>query len=146
MNNLIQVQKTNVYSNAEVEIRVSLADMEQPIVMIDKAVSYNNATGNYNREPRKFRINEMVYVFDVYSYTQKNEVLKLARANGNFFLKGNKKIGGKTDTLYLNGIDKTERKNIVSQIPAHLHNYAEKELQTELKSKLDYMLRVGVVI
>ena len=146
MSNVIQIQQASVYSNAEVEIRVSLADMEQPVVMIGKITTYNHTTGNYNKEPRKFRINEMVYVFDVYSYTQKNEVLKLARANGNFFLKGNKKIGGKTDTLYLNGIDITERKNIVSQIPAHLHNYAEKELQTELKQRLDYMLRVGVVI
>lgn len=146
MSNLIQIQQTDVYFNAEVELRVSLADMEQPIVNIDKVTTYNHGTGSYNREPRKFRVNEMVYVFDTYGYKTKPEVLKLARLNGNFFLKGDKKIGGKADTIYLYGIDKAERKLITDQIPTELHAYAEQYLKKEVKDKLDYMLRVGVVI
>lgn len=133
--------------HAEVGIVVSLSDMEQPIVEIDKTTSYNSATNSYNKDLRKFLIKEMTYLFDTNFYKpQSQKVLSIASINGSFFLKGNKKIGGGSCTIYLHNTTKAERKLITDQIPTKLHDYAIKELETNIKNSLDYMIRVGVVI
>lgn len=139
------VTNTEMYSRAEVNINVTLSDLEQVIIETDKVVSYNWQTGIHATEIRKFIVKELVYEFD--NFLKKgNGELRLIRLQGNFFLKGNKKIGGKEEIFYLSGMDKADRDKLIKQIPINLHDHAIKELTTKVKSNLDFMMSKGVVI
>lgn len=145
MSNLLMQQNTDLYTRTEIVINVSLSDLEQPIIDVDKVVSYNWQTGIHTTEIRKFLVKELIYEYDDY-FGSNNHTLRLVQLKGNQFLKGNKKIGGKEDLLYLSSIDKTERDKVVKQIPNDLHAYAEKELNNKIKSTFEFIISKGVVI
>ena len=145
---LIQQQNTSVFSKAELVIKVTLSDMEQPIV--DSTITHSEwdfVQKNWvtTTEPRKFKITKLTYEYDTYdsydSYYPTEKVLRLSSLQGVYFLKGNKKIGRKETTWWGN-----LPKELVNQIPDNLHEYARQELATELKKQLDRVLSHGVVI
>ena len=139
------VTNTEMYSRAEVNINVTLSDLEQVVIETDKVVSYNWQTGIHTTEIRKFIVKGLIYEFDNFLKKGKGE-LRLIQLQGNFFLKGNKKIGGKEEIFYLSGMDKADRDKLIKQIPTNLHDHATKELTTKVKSNLDLMMSKGVVI
>ena len=145
---LVKQQNTKVFSKAELLIKVSLSDMEQPIV--DSTITrsewdFTQKNWVTTTEPRKFKITELTYEYDTYdsydSYYPTEKVLRLSSLQGVYFLKGNKKVGRKETTFWGN-----LPKELVNQIPDNLHEYARQELATELKKQLDRVLSHGVVI
>lgn len=148
MANVIQQQNTSVFSKAELKIDVTLSDMEQPIV--DSTITHNEwdfAQKQWvtTKEPRKFKVTHLNYEYDTYdsydSYYPTEKVLRLSSVRGVYFLKGNKKVGRKETTFWGN-----LPKELVTQIPDNLHEYARQELATELKKQIDRVLSHGVVI
>lgn len=148
MASLITQQNTDIFSKAELLIKVTLSDMEQPIV--DSTITHSKWDFTQNNwvtttEPRKFKVTELTYEYDTYdsydSYYPTEKVLRLSSLQGVYFLKGNKKVGKKETTFWGN-----LPKELVNQIPDNLHEYARRELVIELKAQLDRVLSHGVVI
>ena len=147
MANLITRQNTDVDTKAEIEIDVSLSDMEQ--IVIDDEISgrYDSNTGQYTKEPRKFKVVELNYEFDLNHDVWKTaefptkDVLRLKGMKGYYFRKGNKKVGTREVVFWYGLTDKQ-----IAQIPDKLHDYARKELANVLKQKLERVLSHGVVI
>ena len=145
MANLITRQSTDIYSNAEIKIDVQLSDMEQ--IVIDDEISLGWTTNGQKKEPRKFKVVELNYEFDLNHDSWRTaefptkEVLRLKGMKGYYFRKGNKKVGTR-EVVFWYGLDD----NQVAQIPDELHNYARKELANVLQKKLERVLQQGIVI
>lgn len=147
MANVIQVSKTDLSINAEIEIRVELSDLEQIVVNAEKLIGYNLANNQWipTNEPRKFRITEFIYryknwyVQNVEHYEIHEQVIELTAIKGNYFLKGNKKVGGKESWLNIT-------QNVLDQIPDEIHDHARKELNDKIRAILENILQQGVVV
>ena len=147
MANLITRQNTDIYSNAEIKIDVQLSDMEQVVIDDEVSLGWDSVTNGQKKEPRKFKVVELNYEFDLNHDVWKTaefptkDVLRLKGMKGYYFRKGDKKVGTR-EVVFWYGLDD----NQVKQIPDKLHDYARKELATMLKQKLERVLQQGIVI
>ena len=137
MANVIQKQNTDIYSKAEIEIDVSLSDMEQVVIDDEISFGWDSVTNGQKKEPRKFLVTELTYEFDTNADVWKTaefptkDVLRLKGMKGYYYRKGNKKVGTR-EVVFWYGLDDKQ----IAQIPDKLHDYARKELANVLQKKI----------
>ena len=147
MADLITQQQTDINTSAEIKINVELSDMEQVVINDVVSTKWDSNTGSYLHEPRKFKVVELNYEFDLNHDVWKTadfptkDVLRLKGMKGYYFRKGNKKVGTR-EVVFWYGLNDSQ----VAQIPDELHNYARKELANVLQKKLERVLQQGIVI
>ena len=145
MANVIKKQDTDIYSKAEIEINVSLSDMEQVVIDDEVSLGWDSVTNGQKKEPRKFLVTELNYEFDTNGFYGADfptkDVLRLKGMAGYYYRKGDRKVGTRL-TRYWYGLTDEQ----INQIPDKLHDYARKELAKVLKQKLERVLQHGIVI
>ena len=122
--------KTEVNSILNMDTEITLADTEQPTIII-KSEYYHNGE-KFVSDQRNFRVTHLIYEFDVLSIRNElyptPDVYRFTGIRGIYYLKGNKELGVREHTF------RHITKEMVEQIPDELHEHARKDLQNYLIS------------